>query len=214
VAGLVLRHTGNASDPRLSDGFAVVEALYAEVALRSAAEERRAEEASMAAVAASAATRNFGATDGEGGRERAAAAREVAERDARSANEAYEAVLLRRRGDDRAAREAEAEGRKLTMGRASGLKSSPPPEGTKAVPVSVTFANNYGERVRVGWVDFRGKELAYCHLDREESRTIASFFGHCWVVRSVATEEIAHAGRCSKLPKQVMWVGGEIKIGP
>lgn len=212
VVGLVLRHTGSAADPRHSDGFAVVEALYAEVPLKSQAEEATAEAAGRAEAAARASSLKYGGADGEGGRERAAVARRAAERDAAAANAAYAAALEARREEDRAREAAVARGRQGTRGRPSGLKSTPTPEGARPAPVRVTFANNFGERVRVAWVDYRGKELTYCHLDREQHRTIESFAGHCWVVRSVATEEIAHAARCTREKSQTMWIGGEVKI--
>ena len=76
-----------------------------------------------------------------------------------------------------------------SAGLPSGLKSekSEPRQET-----ALLLQNCTSERVKVCWVDFRGKELEYCQISPEQSRHLETFIGHAWVVRSVATDEIVH----------------------
>jgi hypothetical protein len=238
--GLELKPTGLAADPRQSEGFLVVGALFADVPNLTERETK----AAAAAVKAQGIARQAAATyavagdsngdedDGGGGgqasggkaaelpdagaaRERAAAQRRKAEREAARAMQAFQETLRAR-----AAAAAAADQALLRRGSGdqgapfksktgpTGLQSAPAAEGARPFGVDAQFANNCEDRVAVSWVDYRGKEVVDCHLERAQSKRIRTFAGHCWVARVAATGEVVHVVRVARDDAPVYWIGG------
>jgi hypothetical protein len=239
VVGLELKPTGLAADPRQSEGFLVVGALFADVPNLSERETK----AAAAAVKAQGIARQAAATyavagdsngDDDGGgqasggkaaelpgagtaRERAAAQRRKAEREAARAMQAFQETLRARAAAAAASDQALLRHGSGDQGAPfksktgpTGLQSAPAAEGARRpFGVDAQFANNCGDRVAVSWVDYRGKEVVYCHLERAQSKRIRTFAGHCWVARVAATGEIAHVVRVARDDAPVYWIGGK-----
>lgn len=212
----------------MSEGFRVVECVYTDIPLLSDAEQEAVDKAAQAEVARHKAALEFkrsndgsggggddeeegGGGNKKGGKEAAAQRRRAAEREAAAANEEYrEALRLR------AAQGAKNSSRERIKQRAASKKKSlppgflslPPSESDERLPVGLSLSNNGPDGVRVSWVDFRGKEVPYFHLQREEAKNISSFSGHAWVVRSAATEEIVHMVTLTREPIQAAYIGG------
>jgi len=159
-------------------------------------------------------------------RQRAAAARRKAEVEAAEANKAFEDALRSRVADAEAAQQATlrsnenaagGDGNNSSKGEAAktpsktgptGLASTPAARGAQPFPVEAQFANNRRDRIAVSWVDYRGKEVVYGHLEFAQSKRLKTFAGHCWVARVVGTGELAFAVRVAREHSPVYWIGG------
>jgi len=159
-------------------------------------------------------------------RQRAAAARRKAELEATKANDAFEDALRSRVADAEAAQQQAflrgggtasgsgdgqgggASTKHPTKTGPTGLASTPTARGAQPFAVEAEFANNRRDRIAVSWVDYRGKEVIYCHLEFAQSKRLKTFAGHCWVARVVGTGELAFTVRVARENSPVYWIGG------
>jgi hypothetical protein len=92
-----------------------------------------------------------------------------------------------------------------------GFQSLQPPD--ERLPVGLSLCNNSKSVVRVNWVDTRGKEVSYFHLQPEETKNINSHTGHAWVARVAASDEILYMITLNRDPIQTAYIGGPPSAG-